>query len=88
MPSIKGEESDRIAEYLPEERKDSNAPHSKVTTTLDSLHVLLENFKDLFHEPNSIPLRRPLDHAIPLKPHTTLVNIRAYQYSPTQKAEI
>jgi len=42
----------------------------------------------LFKEPNSFPPQRPLDHAIPLKPQTTPVNIGAYRYSPTQKVEI
>ena len=46
----------------------------------------MENFKDLFQEPNSLPPQ--VDHAIPLEPHTTPVNIRVYRYSPTQKVEI
>jgi len=48
----------------------------------------MENFKDLFHEHNCLPPQRPLDHTIPLKPHTTRVKIRVYRYLPIQKAEI
>ena len=85
--AIEGEEVDQTEEYLPENKEASHATHQEVTT-LDSLHVLMENFKDLFQEPNSLPPQRPLDYAMPLKPHTAPVNIRAYRYSSTQRAEI
>lgn len=55
---------------------------------LENLHSLLEEFKDLFVEPNSLPPQRPLDHSIHLKPNSEPVNIRAYQYPPVQKTEI
>jgi len=52
------------------------------------LHNLLEEFKDLFLEPLSLPPQRTFDHAIPLKPNSELVNIQSYRYPPKQKTEI
>ena len=45
-------------------------------------------FEDLFAIPTSLPPHRFLDHSIHLKPNVKPVNLRAYRYSPVQKAEI
>ena len=44
----------------------------------NSLHILLEEFKDLFAKPLSLPSQSTFDHAIPLKPNSKPVNIQSY----------
>jgi hypothetical protein len=56
---------------------------------LDSpLESILEQFKDVFEEPKSLPPHRSYDHHIPLIPEAVLVNARTYKYSPQHKDEI
>lgn len=55
---------------------------------LDSLNLLLREFQDLFAEPHSLPPQRALNYSVYLKPNSLPVNLRAYRYSPIQKAEI
>jgi len=52
---------------------------------LDGLHLLLQEFQDLFSEPHSLPPKRVLNHSIHLKPNSLPVNIRAYRCSPIKK---
>ena len=49
---------------------------------------MLTEFSDVFSEPNFVPPRRSLDHAITLQQDAQLVNSRPYRYSPLQKDEI
>lgn len=42
------------------------------------MQELLVEFVDVFDEPNELPPRRTLDHAIKLKPGTQPVNVRPY----------
>ena len=49
---------------------------------------MLEEFKDLFVEPSSLPPKRAFDHAIPLKPNLKPINVHSYRYPPKQKPEI
>lgn len=52
------------------------------------LQALLTKFSDVFSEPNFVPPRRSLDHAITLQQDAQPVNSRPYRYSPLQKDEI
>jgi hypothetical protein len=50
-----------------------------------SLHELLDQFKDVFEEPTSLPPQRDVDHTIPLQPGADIVNTRTYRLSHSQK---
>jgi hypothetical protein len=52
------------------------------------LESILEQFKDVFEEPQSLPPHRSYDHHIPLIPDAVPVNARPYKYSPQHKDEI
>ena len=45
-------------------------------------------FEDLFATPPSLPPHQFFNHSIHLKPNVESVNLRAYRYSPVQKAKI
>ena len=49
------------------------------------LTTLLENYSDLFQEPEGLPSARGHDHVIPLKEGSQPVNLRPYRYSGLQK---
>ncbi|XP_061347791.1 uncharacterized protein LOC133293270 [Gastrolobium bilobum] len=49
---------------------------------------LLQEFDELFQEPQKLPPHRQLDHHIHLQPETTPVNVRPYRYPHFQKGEI
>lgn len=49
---------------------------------------LLQNFQDLFEEPQQLPPPRTHDHAIVLKEGTDAINVRPYRYPAIQKNEI
>lgn len=49
---------------------------------------LLQEFEEVFHEPNRLTTSRKHDHTIPLKGGTQLVNFRPYRYSSIQKNEL
>ena len=59
---------------------------------LDAMHpavsAILAQFHQVFASPNSLPPVRACDHAIPLVPGATPVNIRPYRYPPSLKDEI
>jgi len=46
---------------------------------------LLENYSDLFKEPEGLPSARGHDRVIPLKEGSQPVNLRPYRYSGLQK---
>ncbi|XP_070013142.1 uncharacterized protein [Nicotiana sylvestris] len=58
-------------------------------TTTDNpsvIHVVLEEFQEVFSEPNTLaPLRGPSDHHIPLQEGAKPVNTIPYRYSSMQK---
>ena len=51
----------------------SSHEHWKVQE-INSLNMLLIEFRDLFSEPSALPPKRPHDHTINLKPNAKLVN--------------
>jgi hypothetical protein len=52
------------------------------------VHILLQEFSDVFREPTELPPARDWDHTIPLIPGAHPVNSRQYRYTPAQKSEI
>ena len=84
---------DKLAKQLP------NSEHAfaiqllsmgaPITPLLDpQLQLLLEDFDDLFLEPQGLPPNRTHDHAIPLIEGTPPVNVKPYRYPFFQKSEI
>ena len=57
-------------------------PYHNSDTTLT---FLLENYQDIFKEPQELPPHRGHDHAIPLKEGSQTVNLRPYKYLELQK---
>jgi hypothetical protein len=53
-----------------------------------SVSSLLEEFQELFAEPQGLPPVRQFDHAIPLLPGAKPVNLRPYRFNPAQKDEV
>ncbi|XP_066166261.1 uncharacterized protein [Oryza sativa Japonica Group] len=53
-----------------------------------SIQSILDEFADIFTEPEGLPPSRSYDHTIPLIAGAQLVNIRPYRYTPDQKNEI
>ena len=49
---------------------------------------MLQEYSQLFQDPDSLPPERFCDHHIPLMPGSHLVNTRSYRYASAQKAEI
>jgi hypothetical protein len=49
---------------------------------------LVNQFTHLFEEPKELPLKRWIDHAIPLIPGAQAFRLRPYRYTPQQKDEI
>jgi hypothetical protein len=52
------------------------------------IQKVLDEYEDLFQEPNTLPPTIPFDHSIHLLPGAPPVNIRSYKYSLAQKDEI
>lgn len=59
-----------------------------VTNTHTQMQKLLEEYKDIFEEPQGMPPPREHDHKIPLIPCSQPVNQRGYKVPYIQKAEI
>ena len=53
-----------------------------------SMQGVLREYSDVFKEPSSLPPSRQIDHSIPLKEGTELVNVCPYRYAHYQKEEI
>lgn len=49
---------------------------------------VIQEYTNLFQDPDGLPPSRPFDHQIPLIPRTQPVNVRPYRYGPHQKTEI
>lgn len=45
-----------------------------------ALEALLENYKEIFKEPNRLPPIKTYDHAIPIKEGAQPINLRPYRY--------
>lgn len=48
----------------------------------------MQEYEDIFQEPQHLPLSRVYDHTIPTLPDAVPVNSRPYRYSPLHKDEI
>jgi hypothetical protein len=68
-----------LATQLPDNKQASNSNFSKIVTEV------LEQFKDIFAEPTTLPPQRECDHQIILHPGTKPVNKRAYRLPAYQK---
>ncbi|XP_051129728.1 uncharacterized protein LOC127250469 [Andrographis paniculata] len=55
---------------------------------LPEIVQILEEFPEVFAEPNELPPTRHSDHRIPLKPGAVLASVRPYRYGQIQKDEI
>ncbi|KAJ3684733.1 hypothetical protein LUZ61_013897 [Rhynchospora tenuis] len=64
------------------------SPHSLASTTTDLLSELLNEFADLFKEPQGLPPHRRQDHSIHLRADAEPVAVRPYRYPHIQKDEI
>lgn len=58
------------------------------TSSEREITSMLDDFSELFNEPQGLPPNRPHNHKIPLKPASGPVNVRPYRYPHYQKGEI
>lgn len=58
------------------------------TPTPPCVQSVLDDFEDVFKEPEGLPPRRAYDHRIPLILGAQPVNIRPYRHKPDHKNEI
>jgi hypothetical protein len=70
-----------LLDHAPPHAEEKQPPHP-------DLADLLLSYKDVFNDPQILPLARAYDHAIPLLPGATPINARPYHYSPMHKTEI
>ncbi|XP_026384957.1 uncharacterized protein LOC113280560 [Papaver somniferum] len=56
--------------------------------TLPELLPILDEYQDIFQEPNQLPPKRSLDHSIPLQTNVAPVNKRAYKCPYIQKGVV
>ena len=54
----------------------------------EELQQLLHRYRDVFQEPQGIPPKREIEHAIILKPGISPINVRPYKYAYHHKDEI
>jgi hypothetical protein len=76
---------DMVIELLAIDVSDSD---QSVVQLREDIAALLAEFPKVFTVSSSLPPKRACDHAIPLVPGATPVNIRAYRYPPSLKDEI
>ena len=66
--------------------------HISLEDSFDKTHIymqqILVEYSDLFQEPTQLPPSRDIEHNIPLKEGTELVNVRPYRYAYFKKSEI
>ncbi|XP_019166953.1 PREDICTED: uncharacterized protein LOC109162723 [Ipomoea nil] len=67
------------------ESRSSTCYKVEVQTEFPELTTILDEFNELFDEPQTLPPIRAYDHAIPLIPGAQPVNIKPYRYSFDQK---
>ncbi|XP_039027637.1 uncharacterized protein LOC120161466 [Hibiscus syriacus] len=53
-----------------------------------ALKPLLKRYSSVFDEPKGLPPTRTHDHAIPLKPGSSPINLRPYRFPHNQKTEV
>lgn len=53
-----------------------------------AIRKLLQQYKEVFEEPNSLPPTHEVDHRIPIEPGAKPISIRPYRYPYFQKAEM
>lgn len=63
-------------------------PAPTTTIACPQLQHLLEEYEDVFVEPQQLPMHRNLDHKIPLKPNSKPFNLRPYRYPYFQKTKV
>ncbi|KAJ3684911.1 hypothetical protein LUZ61_014075 [Rhynchospora tenuis] len=76
-----------IAHLFLSEEANSSLPQP-AKHILPELNEVVQQYTQVFDEPNSLPPIRVLDHSIPLKPETQPINLRPYRFSHFQKLEI
>ena len=59
-----------------------------VETTPVEVQQILQEFDELFGEPQQLPPEQDCDHHVPLISGAQSVNVRPYRYAPHQKSEI
>lgn len=52
------------------------------------IQKIIQQYAELFDEPQGLPPHRTFDHSIPLMPGSRPVNLRPYRFNPAQKDEI
>ncbi|KAF2301258.1 hypothetical protein GH714_021767 [Hevea brasiliensis] len=62
--------------------------NSNSSTDYNEIQGLLDDYKDLFEDPKTLPPFRNHNHSIPLQPNTQPISVRPYRYPHFQKAEI
>lgn len=86
---LKGELTDSSAELLLQVCTMDQLPPDSVPDCLPvEVQPLLEQFSDLFQQPDSLPPSRACNHAIPLLPGAQPFYICPYRYLPALKDEI
>ena len=71
-----------------EQELNSLTEHADVATTPVTIQEILQEFEELFGEPQQLPPSHDCDHRVPLVPGAQPVNVRPYRYAPHQKTEI
>jgi hypothetical protein len=76
---------DLVIELLAIDVSDSD---QSVVQLREDIAALLAEFPKVFTVPSSLPPKRACDHAIPLVPSATPVNIRAYRYPQALRTKL
>ena len=80
---LQGELADSPADLLLQVCTVDHPPPDSVPDSLPvEVQTLLEQFSDLFQQPDSLPPSRACNHAIPLLPGAQPFYIRPYRYPP------
>ena len=60
----------------------------KLERTPQEVEALLQEYKDVFQTPNSLPPSRSIDHEIPLKPEAQPFKLKSYRHPYCHMEEI